>query len=153
MTDDILKLDNQLCHRFYTVANAFARAYRPLLSELDITYPQYVVMMALWEEDDITIHQLLQKTRIDGGAMSLILKKLTTKNLLNVVSDEHDKRVKRVLLTQQGKAAKDKALAIPKQMRCNFDNISNEEAIELMRLVDKVSNGLSQALCEVSKDV
>jgi len=153
MNDDLLKLDNQICHRFYTVANAFARAYRPLLSELDITYPQYVVMMALWESDDVTIHELLQKTRIDGGAMSLILKKLSGKKLLSVASDDNDKRVKRVVLTPAGKAAKIKALAIPQKMRCNFDNISNEEALELMRLVDKVSNGLNQALCEIRKEL
>ncbi len=153
MNDDLLKLDNQICHRFYTVANAFARAYRPLLSELDITYPQYVVMMALWESDDVTIHELLQKTRIDGGAMSLILKKLSGKKLLSVASDDNDKRVKRVVLTPAGKAAKTKALAIPQKMRCNFDNISNEEALELMRLVDKVSNGLNQALCEIRKEL
>ncbi|WP_428033651.1 MarR family winged helix-turn-helix transcriptional regulator [Amphritea sp.] len=152
MNDDLLKLDKQICHRFYTVANAFARAYRPLLSELDITYPQYVVMMALWESDNVTIYELLQKTRIDGGAMSLILKKLSGKKLLSVASDENDKRVRRVVLTPAGKAAKTKALAIPQKMRCNFDNISNEEALELMRLVDKVSNGLNQALCEIRKE-
>ncbi len=73
---ELLKLENQLCHRFYTLSNAFTRAYRPLLKALDITYPQYVTLMALWETDDITIAELLEKTVIDGGAMSLILKKL-----------------------------------------------------------------------------
>ena len=51
---ELLKLENQLCHRFYTLSNAFTRAYRPLLKALDITYPQYVTLMALWEDDGIT---------------------------------------------------------------------------------------------------
>ncbi|MEL7442746.1 MAG: MarR family transcriptional regulator, partial [Pseudomonadota bacterium] len=51
---ELLKLENQLCHRFYTLSNAFTRAYRPLLKALDITYPQYVTLMALWEHDGIT---------------------------------------------------------------------------------------------------
>lgn len=76
---ELLKLENQLCHRFYTLSNAFTRAYRPLLKTLDITYPQYVTLMALWENDDITIANLLEVTDIDGGAMSLILKKLEAK--------------------------------------------------------------------------
>ena len=67
---ELLKLENQLCHRFYTLSNAFTRAYRPLLKALDITYPQYVTLMALWETDHITIAELLDRTAIDGGAMS-----------------------------------------------------------------------------------
>ena len=93
---ELLKLENQLCHRFYTLSNAFTRAYRPLLKALDITYPQYVTLMALWEDDDITIAELLDRTAIDGGAMSLILKKLQDKGFLVVTKDKADKRVKRV---------------------------------------------------------
>tara|TARA_B100000700_G_scaffold126288_1_gene141341 strand:- start:265 stop:723 length:459 start_codon:yes stop_codon:yes gene_type:complete len=148
MTDNALKLDYQLCHRFYTVANAFTRAYRPLLRELDITYPQYVVLMALWEKDQITIHQLLEKTHIDGGAMSLILKKLTQKSFVQVIHDQHDKRVKRVVLSDYGKKAKHIAQKIPQQMRCNLKNVSDEEGMELIRLIDKVSDDLHTTLCE-----
>ncbi|MEC8226255.1 MAG: MarR family transcriptional regulator, partial [Pseudomonadota bacterium] len=62
-----LKLDNQLCHRLYMASNGIARAYRDSLNQLDLTYPQYVVMMALWEKDQISIAELLEKTAIDGG--------------------------------------------------------------------------------------
>ena len=121
---EALKLENQLCHRFYTLSNAFTRAYRPLLAALDITYPQYVVMMALWEQDDVTIAGLLNKTLIDGGAMSLILKKLEQKGLLTVKQDEKDKRVKKVLLTEAGRAAKTTAEAVPAQMLCKFQGMT-----------------------------
>ena len=75
MSSDQLKLENQLCHRLYMASNSIVRAYREPLNELNITYPQYVVMMALWEKDKITITELLDKTLIDGGAMTQILKK------------------------------------------------------------------------------
>ena len=76
MSINQLKLKNQLCHRLYMASNSIVRAYRELLSVLNITYPQYVVMMALWEQDKITIAQLVEKTAIDGGAMTQILKKI-----------------------------------------------------------------------------
>ncbi|AYA62791.1 MarR family winged helix-turn-helix transcriptional regulator [Alteromonas sp. RKMC-009] len=135
---EALKLENQLCHRFYTLSNAFTRAYRPLLAALDITYPQYVVMMALWEQDDVTIAGLLNKTLIDGGAMSLILKKLEQKGLLTVKQDEKDKRVKKVLLTEAGRAAKTTAEAVPAQMLCKFQGMTADEARQLVTLIDKL---------------
>ncbi|MDO6475392.1 MarR family transcriptional regulator [Alteromonas sp. 1_MG-2023] len=135
---EALKLENQLCHRFYTLSNAFTRAYRPLLAALDITYPQYVVMMALWEQDDVTIAGLLNKTLIDGGAMSLILKKLEQKGLLTVKQNEKDKRVKKVLLTEAGRAAKTTAEAVPAQMLCKFQGMTADEARQLVTLIDKL---------------
>ena len=135
---EALKLENQLCHRFYTLSNAFTRAYRPLLAALDITYPQYVVMMDLWEQDDVTIAGLLNKTLIDGGAMSLILKKLEQKGLLTVKQDEKDKRVKKVLLTEAGRAAKTTAEAVPAQMLCKFQGMTADEARQLVTLIDKL---------------
>lgn len=135
---DSLKLESQLCHRFYTLSNAFTRAYRPLLKSLDITYPQYVVMMALWEKSNVTIAELLDKTVIDGGAMTLILKKLEQKELLSVVKDEHDKRVRRVVLSKAGENAKLKALDVPAQMLCKLDGMSKTEAKQLVVLMDKL---------------
>ena len=135
---DTLKLESQLCHRCYTLSNAFTRAYRPLLKSLDITYPQYVVMMALWEQSNVTIAELLDKTVIDGGAMTLILKKLEQKELLSVVKDEHDKRVRRVVLSKAGENAKLKALDVPAQMLCKLDGMSKTEAKQLVVLMDKL---------------
>ena len=137
---ELLKLENQLCHRFYTLSNAFTRAYRPLLKALDITYPQYVTLMALWETDDITIAELLEKTVIDGGAMSLILKKLEEKGFLVVNKDELDKRVKRVQLTEMGKEKKTIAEKVPAQMLCKLNGMSAEESRTLKNLLDKLGS-------------
>ncbi len=87
MSYEQLKLKNQLCHRLYMASNSIARAYREPLSELNITYPQYVVMMALWEQDEVTIAELVAKTAIDGGAMTQILKKMSEEILREKQSD------------------------------------------------------------------
>lgn len=148
---DILKLENQLCHRFYAVSNALTRVYRPLLKSLDITYPQYVVMMGLWEEDAITIQVLLQRTRIDGGAMSLILKKLQAKGYVDVQIGEQDKRARIVHLTESGRAAKGVAEEIPKQLVCKINRLSMDELLEMRRLIDLLSDDLQDVLCCVEE--
>ncbi|RDV28173.1 MarR family transcriptional regulator [Alteromonas aestuariivivens] len=145
--NDNLKLQNQLCHRFYTVSNAFSRAYRPLLSQLGITYPQYVVMMALWEQDGIAINELLKRTHIDGGAMSLILKKLQAKGLISVIEGKKDKRSRYVYLSEAGAEAREQAADIPQQMRCQFEKLNSEEIKQLYTLIDKLSDNLQEILC------
>jgi DNA-binding MarR family transcriptional regulator len=140
-----LKLKNQLCHRLYMASNSIVRAYRELLSELNITYPQYVVMMALWEQDKITIAQLVEKTAIDGGAMTQILKKMADKSLLNIVKDQQDKRKRLVQLTQQGQALKMDAVNIPNKISCKFNSIDSGQVKQLMQLLDLVVNDLGES--------
>lgn len=137
---DTLKLENQLCHRLYLLSNAFTRAYRPLLDEIDITYPQYIVLMALWEKDEISIASLNQKTGIDAGAMTLILRKLSQKGFLDIRKDKADKRVKYVFLTEVGRELKEKASSIPEQMRCRVNDMQAEELQMLALLLDKLKS-------------
>ncbi|MBA6338437.1 MarR family transcriptional regulator [Colwellia sp. BRX8-7] len=143
MSFDQLKLKNQLCHRLYMASNSIVRAYREPLSELNITYPQYVVMMALWEHDKITIAELLDKTMIDGGAMTQILKKMVDKRLLEIIKDDNDKRKRLVQLTQQGQELKIKAASIPNTISCKFTHINSTQARQLMELLDLVVNDLA----------
>ncbi|MFT4776323.1 MAG: DNA-binding MarR family transcriptional regulator [Oleispira sp.] len=143
MPCDQLKLKNQLCHRLYMASNSIARTYREPLSELNITYPQYVVMMALWEQDGITIAELVEKTKVDGGAMTQILKKMNDKGLLEIIKDEHDKRKRLVHLTEQGQVLKRKAVNIPKQIACKFTSIDSVQVEQLMQLLDLVVDDLS----------
>ncbi|MBA6347168.1 MULTISPECIES: MarR family winged helix-turn-helix transcriptional regulator [unclassified Colwellia] len=143
MSFDQLKLKNQLCHRLYMASNSIVRAYREPLSELNITYPQYVVMMALWEHDKITIAELLDKTMIDGGAMTQILKKMVDKRLLEIIKDDNDKRKRLVQLTQQGQELKIKAASIPNTISCKFTHINSTQASQLMELLDLVVNDLA----------
>ncbi|MBH0063428.1 MarR family transcriptional regulator [Pseudoalteromonas sp. NZS71] len=143
MAFEQLKLKNQLCHRLYMASNSIVRAYREPLNALNLTYPQYVVMMALWEQDEITIAELIDKTAIDGGAMTQILKKMSDKSLLAVIKDEHDKRKRLVQLTQYGQSLKLKAADIPKNILCKFDSVDAKQAKQLMQLLDLVVNDLA----------
>jgi DNA-binding MarR family transcriptional regulator len=126
-------------------SNSIVRAYRELLSDLNLTYPQYVVMMALWEQDKITIAELVKKTAIDGGAMTQILKKMADKSLLIIVKDLQDKRKRLVQLTQQGQALKIEAVNIPNKISCKFNSIDSGQVKQLMQLLDLVVNDLGES--------
>lgn len=145
MSFEQLKLKNQLCHRLYMASNSIARAYREPLIEINLTYPQYVVMMALWEKDKITIAELITKTAIDGSAMTQILKKMADKTLLAVIKDEKDKRKRFIQLTKDGQALKQKAADIPSKIHCKFDSIDSNQALQLMQALDLVINDLNKA--------
>jgi len=145
MSFEQLKLKNQLCHRLYMASNSIARAYREPLTEINLTYPQYVVMMALWEEDKITIAELITKTAIDGSAMTQILKKMADKTLLAVIKDKKDKRKRFIQLTKDGQALKQKAADIPSKIHCKFNSIDSSQALQLMQALDLVINDLNKA--------
>ncbi|WP_166424457.1 MarR family transcriptional regulator [Paraglaciecola sp. 20A4] len=138
MSFEKLQLKNQLCHRLYMASNNIARAYREPLMALNLTYPQYVVMMALWEKDGISIAELIEQTAIDGGAMTQILKKMTDKNLLRIIKNEHDKRKRVIKLSESGQALKLKATDIPDKVLCQFPSITPSQGKQLMDLLDLV---------------
>lgn len=140
--NDQLKLSNQICHRFYKATNAITRAYKPYLNQLDITYPQYLVLMALWEKDSIEVSQVQQQTQIDAGALTLILKKLVAKDVIVLLAAEHDKRVKLVKLTDKGRTMESDAADIPNQLRCQFPDFSDAEIRQLVLLLDKLNSNL-----------
>ncbi len=142
MKNDNLKLENQLCHRFYVAANAITRAYRPLLEALDITYPQYVVLMALWEKDNVPVNNVTSRTKIDGGSLTQILNKLMSKKIIKIEHSEQDKRMKSIVLTRKGKNLKEKSLEIPSAMSCKITSLSSSEIKSLMNLLDKVNSDL-----------
>lgn len=123
--------------------NAITRAYKPYLNQLDITYPQYLVLMALWEKDDIEISKIQRQTQIDAGALTLIMKKLVVKDIVTISVAEHDKRVKLVQLTEKGKEMELKAVAIPSSLRCQFPDFSDKEVLQLTQLLDKLNMNLS----------
>ncbi|QHJ12263.1 Organic hydroperoxide resistance transcriptional regulator [Paraglaciecola mesophila] len=138
MSFENLQLKNQLCHRLYMASNNIARAYREPLQALNLTYPQYVVMMALWEKDGITIAQLIEQTAIDGGAMTQILKKMADKNLLSIIRDEQDKRKRVIKLSDAGQVLKLEAADIPDKVLCQFPSITPSQGKQLMDLLDLV---------------
>ncbi len=142
---DCQLLENQLCHRFYVIANAITRAYRPMLNRLDLTYPQYVVMMALWEKDDISISDLHQKTQIDIGCLSLMLKKMVAKNLIELIVTPTDKRMKKVKLTKKGHTLQNTAEKEKLQLQCQQPlNLEEDEVSQLFSLLDKLKTSFKE---------
>ena len=138
-----LQLDNQICHRLYVLSNGITRAYRPLLKTLDITYPQYLVLMALWQHASLEVGEIQSLTKIDSGALSLILKKLQQKQCIALTAAEHDKRVKMVSLTAQGWSLRDKARDIPAKLLCQVKGLTEVQWQQFRELSDLL---LSQLL-------
>jgi DNA-binding MarR family transcriptional regulator len=132
-----LKLKNQICHSLYSATNALIRAYRPLLDKLELTYPQYLVMLALWDEDQINIKNLVQRTRFDAGTLTPILKRLESKQLLSIAKSTNDSRQKIIVLTLQGKNLADRAKQIPDNISCQID-MAPEDALQLKALAENL---------------
>jgi DNA-binding MarR family transcriptional regulator len=114
--DEELRLGNQLCFAVYSTANAFSRAYKPLLDALDLTYCQYLVMLTLWERDDVTVKDIGAKLFLDSGTLTPLLKRLEAIDLVRRSRDPEDERHVRITLTPKGRAMREKARSIPKEI-------------------------------------
>lgn len=115
-TDEMLKLENQLCFAFYTCSREIMKLYRPLLSELGLTYTQYITLLALWERDGITVKKLGSMLFLDSGTLTPLLKKLEQMNLVTRTRDKADERNVIIALTEEGKALKNKACTVPMRL-------------------------------------
>ncbi|UYO00940.1 MAG: MarR family transcriptional regulator [Devosia sp.] len=106
-------IDQMLCFTVYAAGHAFTRFYKPRLDALDLTYPQYLVFLVLWEQDDITVKALGDKLFLDSGTITPLIKRLEARGLVKRRRDEDDERQVRITLTQEGRALKDRALTVP----------------------------------------
>lgn len=111
-----LALDDQLCFALYAASRAMTARYRPILDELDLTYPQYLVMLVLWDDGTSTVSQLGAKLRLDSGTLSPLLKRLESRGLITRTRRTDDERSVDVELTPEGVALRDKAMAVPPQI-------------------------------------
>ncbi|MBV8917003.1 MarR family winged helix-turn-helix transcriptional regulator [Bradyrhizobium sp.] len=109
----LLMLGNQLCFAVYSTAHAFNRVYKPLLDRLGLTYPQYLVMLALWERDGVPIKDIGERLFLDSGTLTPLLKRLETAHLIKRTRSREDERQVLVALTSQGQALKEKARGVP----------------------------------------
>lgn len=111
-----LHLDSMLCFAVYAAGHAFTRFYKPRLEALDLTYPQYLVFLVLWEQDDITVSALGNRLYLDSGTITPLIKRLEARGLVKRRRDEEDERQVRIRLTPEGRALRAKAMAIPLQV-------------------------------------
>ncbi len=108
-----LRLDNQVCFALYSASLAMTKLYKPLLEAIGLTYPQYLVMLVLWEQDGITVSELGERLYLDSGTLTPLLKRLESGGNIQRLRDAADERRVRIRLTSQGRALRDKAEAIP----------------------------------------
>lgn len=108
-----LSLANQMCFAVYSTAHALNRVYKPLLDPLGLTYPQYLVMLVLWEDDGLTVKEIGQRLRLDSGTLTPLMKRLQAAGLVRRERDASDERQVRINLTDQGRALREKAEAVP----------------------------------------
>src|SRR3954451_22107151 len=111
--DQALLLDNQLCFALYSASLAMTKLYKPLLDELGLTYPQYLVMLALWERDGLMVSELGERLFLDSGTLSPLLKRLEAAGLVARIRAVEDERRVHITLTTAGRKLKTKAQKIP----------------------------------------
>jgi DNA-binding MarR family transcriptional regulator len=116
--DDVLRLDGQLCFVLHAASRALTQAYAPLLEPLGLTYPQYVTMLALWEEDGATIGRIGQRLFLDSGTVTPLVKRLAAMGLVERRRSQADERVVHVHLTPAGRRLRTQAEGIPGAMFC-----------------------------------
>lgn len=109
LPSEALALDRQLCFAVYSAAHAFNRTYKPLLDPYGLTYPQYLVLLSLWEEDGRTVKALGTALGLDSGTLSPLLKRLEASGYIRRARDRADERQVLVTLTQKGRAMRDEA--------------------------------------------
>lgn len=122
-----LKLENQLCFPLYAAAKEVVRKYKPLLDKLDLTYTQYITMMALWEKESLNVKELGSMLYLDSGTLTPLLKKLELKGYVTRCRCKEDERNLIICITEKGEALKEKAAKIPEEIACKYVNLTKEE--------------------------
>ena len=132
--DDPLRLDLQICFPLYAASNLINRLYRPVLAELGLTYPQYLVMLALWETSPRTVGALGEALHLDSGTLTPLLKRMETAGLVTRHRDPQDERRVQVSLTEAGRRLRADALKVPETLTAGFEG----DPAEIEQLRDAV---------------
>ncbi len=144
MKYDQLKLENQLCFPVYAASRLITREYQPYLDELEITYPQYLVLMILWEKDEMPVNDIAKKLILNTNTITPLLKRMETQGLVNRERSKEDERKVIVKLTEKGNVLKEKAVLIPERLASQLleGPMGVEELIRLKEDLGKIINHL-----------
>ena len=138
------QLNDMLCFTVYSTAHAFNRVYKPLLDALKLTYPQYLVMLGLWERDGVTVKQIGEQLHLDSGTLTPLLKRLESAGLVRRARDPADERQVRISLTPKGTALREKArtvgVGVVDACQQSRDELKALNA-QLVKLRDKLNAG------------
>lgn len=135
-------LYEQVCYALYSTSGVITQAYRSLLEPLNLTYPQFVVMMSLWQKDTISVTELAATVGLSKPTMTPLLKRLELTGYITREHDAGDERQKSIVLTSLGRSFASKGNEIVKQALC-ATGLSNDEAEQLISLCNKVKNKLA----------
>jgi DNA-binding MarR family transcriptional regulator len=142
-----LLLGNQLCFAVYSTAHAFNRVYKPLLDRLALTYPQYLVMLALWEHDGVPVKDIGERLFLDSGTLTPLLKRLEAAGLVKRTRSTEDERQVLIALTPKGQALREKARAVPEAIlaasACSVSQLSAMKN-DLIALRDQLNAALGE---------
>jgi DNA-binding MarR family transcriptional regulator len=144
MKDDFL-LDNQLCFRLYTASRLLTQAYHPLLSEQGLTYPQYLVLLVLWEKDGQPVNDIARRLFLETNTVTPLLQRMEKEGILTREKGKKDARQMIVSLTRKGKALQEKLADVPMTVGSAVicDSVNPETAPELFRMLDDLIATLS----------
>ena len=142
-----LLLGNQLCFAVYSTAHAFNRFYKPLLDRLGLTYPQYLVMLVLWEQDGVAVKEIGERLYLDSGTLTPLLKRLEAAGFVKRTRSTEDERQVLVALTPQGQALKEKARTVPQSILAASE-CSVAELVALKSEIVTLRDRLNAALGE-----
>lgn len=133
---NMLALENQFCFALYSASHAMTKTYKPMLDQLGLTYPQYLVMLVLWEQDGILVKDIGARLFLDSGTLTPLLKRLEANGLLRRQRDTHDERQVRIVLSDTGRDLRSRAEQIPRQVLC----ASGQELAALGRLRSELAD-------------
>ncbi|MDG5472455.1 MarR family transcriptional regulator [Jeotgalibacillus sp. ET6] len=133
-----LSLSNQLCFPFYAISKEISKRYRPLLAPLNLTYPQYLVMLVLWEQDFIPLKSIGERLQLDSGTLTPLINKLIEMGYVKKTRNPEDERQLVITLTEKGGAVKEDAQEIPAKIN-EVLGLDEEEFIRYRRLLDELA--------------
>jgi len=146
MDDEQLKLNNQICFPIYSVSRLITKAYKPFLEEMGLTYPQYLVLLVLWENNNISMNKIGEKLLLNSNTLSPLVKRMEKLELLRRKRSEKDERSVFIQLTAKGKELKNKAVPIPEKLLNTLltEDVSLTEIMLLKDTLNKWSDILSE---------
>ncbi len=145
-----LKLKNQVCFPLYAASRLVIQKYKPLLDELGVTYPQYLVLIVLWEQNEIPVKEISEKLFLETNTLTPLLKRMQVNGLVERSRSKKDERVVIISLAQKGKALKEKASEIPHKLFCELDclSVNKEDINQLKEILDRMLVAMNTNKCE-----
>lgn len=143
--DGRFNLDNQLCFRLYTASRLITQAYHPLLAEYGLTYPQYLVLMVLWEKDSQPVNDIAKRLMLETNTVTPLLKRMEAEGVLSRTQGKEDARQMIVKLTRKGTGLKEKLKNVPEAIGSSVlcESITPETVPGLFRMLDDIIHQLS----------